>query len=107
MSESVFLSPKSIAVIGASDKEGSVGRAITSNIMNGYRGTVYPISPSRDKVFDQKAYKSVLDVPHTIDLAVIITKNTIVPVVLEECGKKKIKGAIAVSYTHLTLPTKA
>ena len=80
MSESVFLSPKSIAVVGASDKQGSVGRAITSNIMNGYKGTVYPISPTRETVFDQKAYKSVLDVPDPIDLA-------------------------AVSYTHLTLPT--
>jgi len=56
MSESVFLSPKSIAVIGASDKQGSVGRAITSNIMNGYKGIVYPISPTRETVFDQKAY---------------------------------------------------
>jgi len=97
MSESVFLSPKSIAVIGASDKQGSVGRAITSNIMNGYKGIVYPISPTRETVFDQKAYKSVLDVPDSIDLAVIITKNTIVPVVLEECGKKKIKGAIVIT----------
>ena len=97
MSESVFLSPKSIAVVGASDKQGSVGRAITSNIMNGYKGTVYPISPTRETVFDQKAYKSVLDVPEPIDLAVIITKNTIVPVVLEECGKKKIKGAIVIT----------
>ena len=97
MTESVFLSPKSIAVIGASDKEGSVGRAITSNIMKGYKGTVYPISPSRDKVFDQKAYKTVLDVPNEIDLAVIITKNTVVPIVLEECGKKKIHGAVVIT----------
>ena len=97
MTESVFLSPKSIAVIGASDKEGSVGRAITSNIMKGYTGTVFPISPTRDTVFDQKAYKSVLDVPDEIDLAVIITKNTIVPTVLEECGKKKIQGAIVIT----------
>ena len=97
MSKSVFLSPKSIAVIGASDKQGSVGRAITSNIMNGYKGIVYPISPTRETVFDQKAYKSVLDVPDSIDLAVVITKNTIVPVVLEECGKKKIKGAIVIT----------
>ena len=97
MAESVFLSPKSIAVIGASDKEGSVGRAITSNIMKGYTGTVFPISPTRDTLFDQKAYKSVLDVPDEIDLAVIITKNTIVPIVLEECGKKKIQGAIVIT----------
>ena len=40
MTDSVFLSPKSIAIIGASDKEGSVGRAITSNIMKGYKGTI-------------------------------------------------------------------
>ena len=97
MTESVFLSPKSIAVIGASDKEGSVGRAITSNIIKGYKGTVFPISPSRDTVFDQKAYKSVLDVPEEIDLAVIITKNTIVPTVLEECGQKKIQGAVVIT----------
>jgi len=97
MTESVFLSPKSMAIIGASDKRGSVGRAITSNIMNGFTGKVFPISPSRPKVFYEKAYKSVLDVPSPIDLAVIITKNTIVPLVLEECGKKKIKGVIVIT----------
>lgn len=97
MAESVFLSPTSIAIIGASDKEGSVGRAITSNIMKGYTGTIYPISPTRDTVFDKKAYKTVLDVSEQIDLAVIITKNTIVPTVLEECGKKEIKGAIVIT----------
>ncbi len=97
MTESVFLSPQSIAIIGASDKEGSVGRAITSNIINGYSGTVFPISPTRPTVFEKKAYKSVLDVPESIDLAVIITKNTIVPFVLEECGKKKIKGAVVIT----------
>ena len=97
MAESVFLSPKSIAIIGASDKRGSVGRTITSNIMNGFKGKVFPISPSRPTVFYKKAYKSVLDVPEPIDLAVVIIKNTIVPLVLEECGKKKIKGAIVIT----------
>jgi len=97
MAESVFLSPKSIAIIGASDKRGSVGRTITSNIMNGFKGTVFPISPTRPQVFYKKAYKSVLDVPKPIDLAVIVTKNTIVPIVLEECGKKKVKGAIVIT----------
>ena len=58
MSESVFLSPKSIAVIGASDKQGSVGRAITSNIMNGYKGIVYPISPTRETVLIKKHTKA-------------------------------------------------
>ncbi|HSB49916.1 MAG TPA: 4-hydroxybutyrate--CoA ligase [Nitrosopumilaceae archaeon] len=97
MAESVFLSPKSIAIIGASDKRGSVGRTITSNIMNGFKGTVFPISPTRPTVFYKKAYKSVLDVSQPIDLAVIVIKNTIVPQVLEECGKKKIKGVIVIT----------
>ena len=97
MAESVFLSPKSIAIIGASDKRGSVGRTITSNIMNGFKGTVYPISPTRPEVFYKKAYKSVLDVPKPIDLAVIVIKNTLVPDVLEECGKKKVKGVIVIT----------
>lgn len=97
MSESAILSPKSIAVIGASDKRGSVGATITSNIINGFRGTVYPISPTRAKVFYKRAYKSVLDVPKPIDLAVIVIKNTLVAPVLEECGKKKIKGVIIIT----------
>ena len=97
MANSVFLSPKSIAVIGASDKRGSVGATITSNIINGFKGIVYPISPSREQVFYKKAYKTVLDVPKPIDLAVIVIKNTLVAQVLEECGKKKIKGVIIIT----------
>jgi 4-hydroxybutyryl-CoA synthetase (ADP-forming) len=97
MTNSFFLSPKSIAIIGASDKEGSVGRAITSNILKGYTGKVFPISPTRETVFDKKAYKNVLDVLEEIDLAVIVTKNDVVPAVLEECGKKRIKGAIVIT----------
>ena len=97
MAESVFLSPKSIAIIGASDKRGSVGSTITSNIMNGFTGTVYPISPSRETVFYKKAYKSVLDIPKPVDLAVVVIKNTLVASVLEECGKKKIKGVIIIT----------
>lgn len=97
MAESVFLAPKSIAIVGASDKPGSVGRAITSNIMQGYKGSVYPISPTRTTVFDKKAYRSVLDVPKPVDLAVVVTRNTTVPDILEECGKKGIRGAIVIT----------
>ena len=94
---SAFLSPTTIAVIGASDKKGSVGATITSNIMNGFKGQVYPISPTRETVFDKKAYKSVVDVPVTVDLAVIVIRNTLVATVLEECGKKGIKAAIIIT----------
>lgn len=97
MAESVFLTPKSIAVIGASDKVGSVGSTITKNIMSGFKGSIFPITPSRTTVFHKPAFKSVLDVPDQIDLAVIIVKNVLVPQVLEECGKKGIKGAIVIT----------
>src|SRR6187551_1852174 len=93
---SVFLSPKSIAIIGASEKPG-IGRAIFTNIKNGYKGKIYPVTPSNEFVFGIKAYKSVLDVPDDIDLAVVATPNKIVPKVMEEVGTKKIKGAIIVS----------
>ena len=97
VSGSVFLSPKSIAVIGASDRQGSVGSAITSNILKGFRGRVYPISPTRPKVFGRKAFKSVLDAPGSVELAVIVIKNTLVPGALEECGKKGVRGAIIIT----------
>src|SRR6188508_259407 len=93
---SVFLSPKSIAIIGASEKPG-IGRAIFTNIKNGYKGKIYPVSPTNEYVSGIKAYKSVLDIPEDIDLAVVATPNKIVPKVMEEVGKKKIKGAIVVS----------
>ncbi|HSB83415.1 MAG TPA: 4-hydroxybutyrate--CoA ligase [Nitrosarchaeum sp.] len=97
MAESVFLSPKSIAIIGASDKRGSVGATITSNIMNGFKGVVFPVSPTRPTVFYKTAYKSVLDIPKPVDLAVIVINNLLVADVLEECGKKKVKGVIIIT----------
>ena len=95
-SQNIFLSPRSIAVIGASEKPG-VGKAIFSNIVNGYRGKIYPITPSNDFVSGLKAYKNVLEVPDQIDLAVVATPNKVVPRIMEDIGKKKIKGAIVVS----------
>src|SRR5215217_5360830 len=77
-----FLAPQSIAVIGASEKPG-VGKAIFSNIMNGYKGKIYPITPSNPTVFGLKAYKSVLNIPEEVDLAVVATPNKIVPAVME------------------------
>ncbi len=94
--KNIFLSPSSIAIIGASEKPG-VGKAIFSNILNGYRGKIYPITPSSSSVFGIKAYKSVLDIPEDVDLAVVATPSKIVPSVMEEIGKKKIKASIIVS----------
>ncbi len=92
----VFLAPQSIAVVGASDKPG-VGKAIFTNIVNGYKGKIYPVTPSSPTVSGLAAYKSVLDIPDEVDLAVVATPNRIVPSVMEEIGKKKIRGTIIVS----------
>jgi 4-hydroxybutyryl-CoA synthetase (ADP-forming) len=90
------LSPRSIAVIGASEKPG-VGKAIFSNIINGYKGKIYPVNPSSTSVFGLKAFRSVSNIVEDIDLAVVATPNKSVPMVMEEIGKKKIRGAIIVS----------
>jgi 4-hydroxybutyrate---CoA ligase (ADP-forming) len=94
---SSILSPRSIAVIGATDKVGSVGHAITSNIIKDFKGSVFPINPTKDFVLGIKTYKSVVDVPEEVELAVIVTKNTIVPKILEECGIKKVGGVIIIT----------
>jgi 4-hydroxybutyrate---CoA ligase (ADP-forming) len=78
------LSPRAIAVIGATDKEGSVGRAIISNIVKDFKGSVFPVNPTEDLIFGIKTYKSVVEVQQEVDLAVIVTRNTIVPKILEE-----------------------
>jgi 4-hydroxybutyryl-CoA synthetase (ADP-forming) len=94
--KNIFLSPTSIAIVGASERPG-VGKAIFLNIKNGYNGKIYPITPTSPSVFGIKAYKSVLDVGDDIDLAVVATPGKIVPSVMEEIGKKKIKASIIVS----------
>lgn len=93
-----LFSPQSIAVIGASTKTGSVGYTLTENLLkNGYSGKVYPVNPKTDTLFDLPCYKSVSDIPNTIDLAIIIVPAALVPVVLREAGEKNIRAAVIVS----------
>ncbi|MBS4015369.1 MAG: acetate--CoA ligase family protein [Candidatus Latescibacteria bacterium] len=90
--------PRSIAVIGASTRSGSVGQATFANIlMNGYTGIVYPVNPSVRSVLGVKAYPSVLHIPDEVDLAVIIVPASSVPMIIEECGQKNVKGAIIIT----------
>jgi len=87
--------PRSIAVIGASTRPGSVGQATFANIlMNGYSGIVYPVNPTVRSVMGVKAYPSVLHIPDEVDLALVIVPAPAVPEVIEECGQKNVKGAV-------------
>jgi 4-hydroxybutyryl-CoA synthetase (ADP-forming) len=96
MSNSIFFSPKSITIIGASEKPG-VGKTIFYNIAKHFKGKIYPVTPSNPTVGGLTAYKNVLDIPDSTDLAVVAAPSKFTPSVMEEVGKKGIKGAIIVS----------
>ncbi len=94
-----MLQPKSVAIIGASANPDKVGHVIMQNYLNvGYSGRLYPVNiKAEGKILGYKAYKSVLDIKDRIDLAVIAVPAQIVPAVLEECGKAKVRSAVVVS----------
>ena len=95
--EALF-APKSIAVIGASNRQGSVGRAVFTNILlNEYTGTVYPVNPKDRSISGVRSYPSIGDLPESVDVAVVVVPATVVPAVTEECGKKGVKGLIIIS----------
>ena len=94
----VFFSPKSVAVIGATENPGTVGRTVLWNLVTSpFGGTVYPVNPKRPSVLGVKAYPSVSDIPEQVDLAVIITPPASIPGLIKECGENGVQGAIVIS----------
>ncbi|MEZ2236277.1 bifunctional acetate--CoA ligase family protein/GNAT family N-acetyltransferase [Microcoleus sp.] len=90
--------PRSVAVIGASEREGSVGRTILWNLIRSpFGGTVFPVNPQRPSVLGIKSYPDIASVPEIVDLAVIATPAATVPQVIRECVAVGVKGAIIVS----------
>ncbi|MGH2524159.1 MAG: CoA-binding protein, partial [Anaerolineales bacterium] len=93
-----IFAPKSVAVIGATDKSGSVGRTILWNLIsNPFGGTVFPVNPKRSSILGIKAYPNMASVPDPIDLAVIVTPAPSVPGLVAECVQAGVKGAIIIS----------
>ena len=93
-----IFSPESVAVIGATEKEGSVGRTLLWNLISHpFGGTVFPVNPKRSNVLGIRAYPSIADVPDRVDLAVIVTPAPTVPSVVDECVQAGVKGAIIIS----------
>ncbi len=94
----VIFEPRSVAVVGATDKVGSVGRTILWNLLsNPFGATIYPINPKRTNVLGIKSYPSLKDLPEPVDLAVIVTPAPSVPGIIEECVEVGAKGAIIIS----------
>ncbi|MGQ9461176.1 MAG: acetate--CoA ligase alpha subunit, partial [Candidatus Bathyarchaeaceae archaeon] len=95
--EKIF-DPKSIALIGASDEEGSVGYRLMKNLTElGYKGKVYPVNIRKKEILGFKAYQTVDQLPEAVDLAIIATPAKTVPDVVVQCGKAGIIGIIIIS----------
>lgn len=93
-----IFTPRSVAVIGASAKPQSLGRAVFANLLfAGYNGCVYPVNSKAKSILGVRAYPTVLDVPDEVDLAVVLVPAGFVPQVLKDAGRKGVKGAIVIS----------
>ncbi len=93
-----IFAPKNVALIGATENIGSVGRTIMWNLItNPFGGTVFPVNPKRPSVLGVKAYPSIRDIPDPVDLAVIVTPSKSVPPLIQDCVDLGIPGAIIIS----------
>ncbi|MGC4030770.1 MAG: bifunctional acetate--CoA ligase family protein/GNAT family N-acetyltransferase [Tepidisphaeraceae bacterium] len=93
-----IFSPRSVAVIGATETPNSVGRTLLKNLINTpFGGTVYPVNPKRPNVLGIRAYPTIADVPEKVDLAVIVTPAASVPGIMEQCADCGVKSAIVIS----------
>src|SRR5437868_5411366 len=90
----VFFEPRTVAVIGATEREGTVGRTLVHNLLSGpFASRIYPINPKRATILGHQAYPSISEAPGPIDLAVIATPAPSVPGVIRECGLAGVRGA--------------
>jgi acetyltransferase len=93
-----FFLPSSVAVIGATDRERSVGRTVISNLCSGaFKGKIYPINPGRMELMGLRCWPKIGDVSKQIDLAVIITPASTVPGLIAECVRANVRAAIVIS----------
>ena len=91
-----MLNPKSVAVIGATEKPDSAGRRIMQNLLS-FDGSVYPINPKRERVLEVSAFPKIGDVPFPVDLAIVATPAATVPGLIGECATAEVKGAVVIS----------
>ncbi len=90
-----FFYPKSVAVIGVSPRENNLARQIVRNLVEfDFQGIYYLVGPKGGVQFGRRIYRSVVDIPDRIDLAVILTPAATVPAIMEELGEKGVKRAI-------------
>jgi acetyl coenzyme A synthetase (ADP forming)-like protein len=92
-----IMQPDAVAVIGASPEDGKIGNSVMKNLINGgYQGVIYPIHPRAEEILGKRCYKSVLDIPGQVDIAIFCIPARFVAQVLAEVGQKHIPGAILI-----------
>ncbi|GAB4414518.1 MAG: bifunctional acetate--CoA ligase family protein/GNAT family N-acetyltransferase [Bacteroidia bacterium] len=97
-----IFSPKTVAVIGASNTEGSVGLALMKNLIgSGYTGTIYPINIKQKSVLGVRCYPSIDQIPDKVDLAVIATPSKTIPELVRDCGEAGVGGLLILSAGFL------
>jgi acyl-CoA synthetase (NDP forming)/RimJ/RimL family protein N-acetyltransferase len=90
--------PRSVAVIGASDRVGSVGRSVFRNLLGGgFDGPVYPVNPTVPHVASVPAFAAVGDIPDDVHLAVIAVPAGEVETVVQQCADKRVRGVIVIA----------
>lgn len=93
-----IFTPQSVAIIGATEKPGSVGRTILWNLISSpFGGTVYPVNPNRPSILGIRAYPNLAAIPEPVELAVIVTPAPTVPKIIAECVDQGVQGAIIIS----------
>jgi acetyl coenzyme A synthetase (ADP forming)-like protein len=93
-----ILAPRSIAVVGASRRAGTIGHELFRNLLAyDFQGPVYPVNPTSLSVAGVRAYASILDVPDTVDVALVVVPADLVPGVVEECAQKQVYGVVVIS----------
>ena len=94
----LFFSPKSLALIGASPKVNSLGRAVMENILKGgYEGTIFPVNPKHTEILGFPCYATVEELPLQPDLGIICTPAPTVSSIIEDLGKKGTKAAVVIT----------
>jgi acetyltransferase len=89
--------PRSVAVIGATEKPASVGRTVLANLLGSFEGKIFAVNPHRDSVLGTKSFPTVAAIPEPVDLAVIVTPAATVAAILQECADAGVRGAIVIS----------
>ncbi len=93
-----ILKPRSIAVVGASRREGAISREILHQLVEfDFRGKLFPVNPKADFIHSIKAFPSVSAIPDPVDLAIIVVPREEVPGVIDDCGKKGVPGLVVIS----------